>query len=73
MLFMTFVALQRGWIVTSREHEGRLADKDKAIATLEKTVAVKDDQIEKLSIVHEFQKRAWAAVERVAGEGRDRT
>lgn len=71
-LLMLFVGLLRGWIVTNREHEGRLADKDKAIATLEKTIEVKDDQIEKLSIVHEFQKKVWTAVEKAVVEERDR-
>lgn len=68
LLFMLFVGLLKGWIVTAREHEGRMADKDKAIDTLTQTIKVKDDQIEKLSIVHEFQRKVWTSLEKVVKE-----
>jgi hypothetical protein len=49
LLVGLFWMLASGRIVTRREHEGRVADKDAQIADLRKANDVKDAQLEKLT------------------------
>jgi len=66
MLAGLFWMLATGRIVTRREHEGRISDKDQVIATQAKTIEVKDNQLEKISIVGETALKILASVEAYA-------
>jgi hypothetical protein len=68
LLAVLFWMLATGRLVTRREHEGRIADKDQVIATQERTIAVKDSQLEKLAVVGETAIRILSSVEALAKE-----
>lgn len=72
MLLLLFLSLRSGALQVGRIVDQRIADKDEIIATktqenttLRQIINVKDGQIESLSVVNEFQQRAWSAIERI--------
>lgn len=71
-LLLLFIALKKGELQVKDSVDQRLADKDAQIAilkderdTLKEALKTKDGQIDRLSVVHDFQTKAWMAVERV--------
>lgn len=58
-----FWMLATGRLVTRREHEGRVADKNEVIATQKTTIDVKDKQLENLAVVGETVIRILHSVE----------
>lgn len=68
LLVGLFWMLATGRLVTRREHDGRIADKDQVIATQARTIDVKDSQLEKLSVVGETAIRILSSVEALAKE-----
>lgn len=68
LLVGLFWMLATGRLVTRREHDGRIADKNEVIATQAQTIAVKDQQLEKLDIVGTTTIRILESVENLARE-----
>ena len=71
LLIWLFWMLATGRLVTRREHDNRMADKDAQIARQDRTIEVKDAQIEKLAVVGEAFLKIMTSVESLA-KGRSR-
>lgn len=71
LLVGLFWMIATGRLVTRREHDNRVADKDAQIADLRKANDVKDAQIEKLSVVGETVAKVLQSIETLA-RGRSR-